>query len=63
MQKLIQYVKDVRAEMAKVSWPNRQEVTGATVLVVVLSIVFSAFIFVCDKVLYFIVGLLLRSNL
>jgi len=63
MDKLIQYLKDVRSEMAKVSWPQRNEVTGATVLVVVLSIVFSIFVYACDKLLLFIVGLFLKTGM
>jgi preprotein translocase subunit SecE len=59
MNKLIEYLKNVRVEMAKVSWPTRQEVTSATVLVVVLSAAVSAFVFACDKVLNFVIGSLL----
>ncbi|HON09943.1 MAG: preprotein translocase subunit SecE [Fibrobacter sp.] len=63
MQKFIQYLKDVRSELAKVSWPNRNEVTGATMLVVVLSIVVSLFVYACDKLLLFVVGLFLKSGM
>ena len=63
MNKLIQYLKDVRSEMAKVSWPQRNEVTGATVLVVVLSIVFSIFVYGCDKLLLFIIGLFFKTGM
>ncbi|MBN1577089.1 MAG: preprotein translocase subunit SecE [Chitinispirillaceae bacterium] len=63
MDKFIQYLKDVRSEMAKVSWPQRNEVTGATILVVVLSILFSVFVYACDKVLLFIVGLFLNKGM
>ena len=59
MNKLIEYLKNVRVEMAKVSWPTREEVTSATVLVVVLSAAVSLFVFVCDKVLNLVIGKLL----
>ncbi|MBD3346217.1 MAG: preprotein translocase subunit SecE [Chitinivibrionales bacterium] len=39
MKKFIQYLKDVRVEMSKVSWPSRDELISATVLVSVLSII------------------------
>ena len=61
MNKFIQYLKDVRSEMAKVSWPQRNEVAGATILVVVFSILFSIFVFACDKVLLFVVGIFLNK--
>ncbi|NLG16576.1 MAG: preprotein translocase subunit SecE [Fibrobacter sp.] len=63
MQKFIQYLKDVRSELAKVSWPTKNEVTGATMLVVVLSIVVSLFVYACDKLLLFVVGLFLKTGL
>ncbi|NLE00694.1 MAG: preprotein translocase subunit SecE [Fibrobacter sp.] len=63
MQKFIQYLKDVRAEMAKVSWPTRNEVTGATTLVVALSIAVSLFVYACDQILVHVVGFFLKSGL
>jgi len=63
MNKFIQYLKNVRAEMAKVSWPTQNEVVGATVLVSVLSVVVSVFIFGVDKALYFILKFLLQMNI
>jgi preprotein translocase subunit SecE len=63
MQKLIQYLKDVRSEMIKVSWPTRNELTGATTLVIVLSLLMAVFVYTCDQVINRIVGLLLKINL
>lgn len=62
MNKLVQYLKNVRSEMAKVSWPTRNEVTGATWLVVMLSVVMALFVYVCDKVLLFILRFVLPSG-
>ena len=63
MQKIIQYLKDVRAEMLKVSWPTRNELFGATMLVIVLSLLMAVFVYLCDQVINRFVGLLLRINL
>jgi len=63
MNKIIQYLKDVRSEMSKVSWPTRPELTSATMLVVVLSLVFSVFIYACDQVLNRIIGFFLSGSL
>ena len=63
MQKILQYLKDVRAEMIKVSWPNRHELLGATVLVIVLSLLMSVFVYACDQVINRLVGLLLQINM
>jgi preprotein translocase subunit SecE len=60
MQKFIQYLKDVRSEMAKVSWPTRDEVVGATTLVVILSIIVSIVIKVFDMALSRVLGFFLN---
>ena len=60
MQKFVQYLKDVRSEMAKVSWPSRDEVVGATTLVVILSIMFSIVIKIFDMALSRVLGFLLN---
>ncbi|MCX7727756.1 MAG: preprotein translocase subunit SecE [Chitinispirillaceae bacterium] len=60
MDKFIQYLKDVKNEMLKVTWPNRDEIIGATLLVIILSLVMAIFVYGCDKVLLLLVGLLLN---
>jgi preprotein translocase subunit SecE len=60
MKRLIQYLRDVRAEMAKVSWPTRHEVAGATTLVVILSIVVAICVKIFDLVLSGALGFLLN---
>jgi preprotein translocase subunit SecE len=60
MNKLIQYLKDVRSEMAKVSWPTRDEVVGATTLVVIVSIAVAIVIKVFDLALSQVLGFLLN---
>ncbi len=55
-----EYVKDVRAEFDKVSWPNWEELKGQTSVVLVVSLIMAAFIFMVDQVLNQLVRLLLR---
>ncbi len=38
------YLKGVKAELKKVSWPSRKEVTSSTLVVLLLVVIFSAFI-------------------
>ncbi|MDO8885955.1 preprotein translocase subunit SecE [Candidatus Oleimmundimicrobium sp.] len=38
------YFKDVKGELKKVSWPSRKEVVSSTLIVLFLTIIFSAFI-------------------
>jgi len=55
-----EYMRDVRAEFDKVSWPNWEELKGQTTVVLVVSLIMAAFIFLVDQVLNQLVKLLLR---
>ena len=61
MKKLIErlkiFLKEVRLEMSKVTWPTRAELKDSTVVVIVSCLVISAFIGVVDWVLYSLVRL------
>ncbi|MFM7069270.1 MAG: preprotein translocase subunit SecE [Actinomycetes bacterium] len=46
--KPLEFVREVRAEMRKVSWPNRQEVIRYSIIVLVALAVFTALVFVLD---------------
>jgi preprotein translocase subunit SecE len=62
MQKIVQYIKDVRAEMLKVTWPTWNELTGATILVVILSLIMAIFVKVCDMGIGSLLRLFLQSS-
>jgi preprotein translocase subunit SecE len=62
MQKLLQYLKDVRAEMLKVSWPAWNELTGATILVIILSLIMAIFVKLCDMGIGSLLRLFLQSS-
>ena len=51
MQKPIQFLRDVRLELKKVSWPSRSEVISTTVVVMIAVVFFSAFLGVVDNLL------------
>jgi preprotein translocase subunit SecE len=50
MEKLKNFIEGVRKEMAKVTWPTQQELIDNTIIVVVFTIIVSAFIFGVDQV-------------
>ena len=58
--KLITYLKETRAELAKVTWPTRNELIGSTVVVVVISVLLSAFTGAVDFILAKLAGLILQ---
>ncbi|MAF27589.1 MAG: preprotein translocase subunit SecE [Gemmatimonadota bacterium] len=53
IEKIKQFVKDVRVEMKKVSWPSRDELRGSTMVVIVTVIVLAIFIGIVDRILNF----------
>lgn len=51
IKKIQQFVEDVKVEMSKVAWPTHNELVSSTFIVVVVSILFTLFIFVADIVI------------
>ena len=58
VQRVTDYVKEVRAETLKVSWPNRKEVRQATIVVLIACSILASLIFVIDQVFVRLLGLL-----
>jgi preprotein translocase subunit SecE len=48
VQKLIKFLKEVRNELNKVTWPTKNEIIGSTIVVVIVSIIMSIFIGIVD---------------
>ena len=51
----VEFLKQVRAEARKVTWPTRQETISSTIAVFIMVVIASVFLFVADQVLSFIV--------
>lgn len=58
VQRATNYFKEVRAETAKVSWPNRKEIRQSTIVVLVTCAILAALIFVIDQIFVKLLGLL-----
>lgn len=59
----IEYARQVRAEMRKVTWPNRQETTVSTIAVFIMVLIAAVFLFLADQVMAFAVQLVLNLGL
>ena len=59
ISKITKFFNDVKVEMAKVSWPTREELINSTMIVAVVSIIFTAFIFIADLILSRVIQLFL----
>ena len=46
--RITKYLKEVRAEIRKVTWPSRKEVTRLSTIVVIVMVVMSAFMAIVD---------------
>ncbi len=57
IKNLVSYLGDVKRELKKVAWPTRADTLASTWVVIILSIIFSLFFFVCDSVLKFMLSL------
>jgi preprotein translocase subunit SecE len=55
------FLKDVRVEMTKVTWPSWEELKGQTLVVIVAVMLIAAFIGSVDRVLSTIVRLLVST--
>jgi len=60
MQQFRDYLKDVRSELNKVSWPTREELRDSTVVVIVTVLLVAAFIGIVDQGLNRAVALIFR---
>ena len=55
-----EFMKDVRLESTKISWPTRKELQESTVVVLVTVLLVTVFVGVVDQGLTVLVGLLFR---
>ncbi|MBR4475367.1 MAG: preprotein translocase subunit SecE [Alphaproteobacteria bacterium] len=56
MKKMLEFIKSVRAEWFKIVWPSRDDVTRATIMILVFSGLAALFFFVVDSALNAIVS-------
>jgi preprotein translocase subunit SecE len=51
LQSFQDYVRDVRVEMSKVTWPTRDELRESTIVVLVMVMIMTVFIGIADWIL------------
>ena len=60
INKVKKYLNEVKSEMAKVSWPTKEELASSTVIVLVMTLLCAIFVFVTDQVLSKILRIFLK---
>lgn len=59
-KKLIDFIKESRAELKKVTWPNRKQLISSTVVVIIMVALVAVFLGVVDLVFSRIVTMILQ---
>jgi preprotein translocase subunit SecE len=60
LRRAAEFVREVRIEFSKVTWPSRQELINSTVVVIVVTLVLAFFLGAVDVALARIVERILR---
>lgn len=58
MKRLMQYLRNSRAELARVTWPTREEVLQSTQATLVFVLITALFLLIADTTLGNLIGLL-----
>lgn len=61
MNRLIEFLKEVRAELGKITWPSRPELWESTWVVIVSAIAITIFIGAVDQVFNYLLKLFARA--
>ena len=60
-ERTVDFLREVRTELAKVNWPSRNELIGSTTVVIVITLILAAFTGVIDFILSIILSRLLGA--
>lgn len=55
----IEFLKQVRSEAQKVSWPTRKETIQSTIAVFIMVVIASIFLFAADQILAWVIKVIL----
>ncbi len=58
--KIVGFINEVKNELKKVSWPNRDELIGSTIVVLVTVAILSVFVGACDLVFSRVINMMIR---
>ena len=61
-ERITNYFKGVKAEVARVSWPSRNEVISLTALILLLVVIVTLYIWGVDGILGTLIKILVRSS-
>ena len=59
---LLDFMRETRREISKVTWPTRKEISTSTLLIVVFALVVGTFFLIVDQAVGWIVSQILGMN-
>jgi preprotein translocase subunit SecE len=57
----VDFLREVKAELGKVSWSTREELMGSTAVVIVLTSIIAVFIFIIDSALARLLSIMFKT--
>lgn len=60
IQKGLEFLREVRAELERVTWPTREAIIGGTLAVIFVSGVLTLYIWIADLLVSRVIALLMR---
>lgn len=62
IKKIVNYFKNVKVELSKVTWPTKKEAMRLTIVVIAISLIFAALIGALDMLFSYLVRLVIESK-
>ena len=59
----INFIRQVRSEVKKITWPTRKETTVSTIMVFIMVFIAAVFLYFADQIIAFLVQLILSIGL
>lgn len=59
-KKIFQFLKEVKFEFKKVTWPNRKETINSTIVVLIATAIITLFLYLVDVGLSRLVGIVIK---
>jgi len=60
IEKTIQFIREVKLELKKVTWPSKTETISSTVVVLVATTIITVFLYLCDVGLARVISALIK---
>jgi preprotein translocase subunit SecE len=55
-KRFVNFLRDVRSELKKVTWPSKNEVVSTTIVVIAATIFFGFYLFFMDVIFSWVIG-------